>query len=116
MAKDSAGYRSKVLLPKDMDGFPVQVLSPNGANAALTVPNGSSDRVALPTDAEFVRIACTVDAYVAFGDVSVVASATTPLFPKGVELMEIPIGATYIAAFGITASGLLSATRMGAPD
>jgi len=116
MAKDSLGYRGKALMPKDRNGHPVQVLSLNGANAALTVPSGSSDRVALPADSEFLRIACNVDSYIAFGDNTVAASAVTPLFPKGVELAEVPVGATHIAAFGISAGGLLSATRMGVPD
>lgn len=116
MAKDSAGYRGKALMPKDKNGAPVQVLSLNGPNVALTVPSGSSDRVALPADCEFVRAAVSIDAYIAFGDGTVAASATTPLFPKGVELIEVPVGATHIAAFGISAGGLLSATRMGVPE
>lgn len=116
MAKDSAGYRSKALMPKDRNGYPVPILSLNGATAALTVPSGASDRVALPTDSEFIRVAINVDAYIALGDVTVVAGVTTPLFPKGVELIEVPVGATHLAAFGIAAGGLLSATRMGVPD
>lgn len=115
MAKDSAGYRGQALLPKDKNGFAVQVLSLNGNNAALTVPSGSSDRVALPADSEFVRVACSVDAYIAFGDVTVVASASTPLFPKGVEVIDVPVGVTHLAAFGISAGGQLSVTRMGVP-
>lgn len=113
MARDSLGYRGQSLLPKDRDGHAVQTLSP-GSNAALSVPNGSSDRVALPSEAEFVRIACNVDVYFEFGDSSVTASASSPLFPAGVELLEVPAGATYLAAYGIAAGGLLSVTRMGA--
>lgn len=91
--------------------FPVFV--PATANCVqLSVSNGSSDRVALPTMSPIVRIHSTGDCFLNFGDASVTAAATNMPHAAGSEYYGIPDGATYVAAYGDGEAGTLTITPM----
>jgi len=93
--------------------FPVFV--PDAANnATLTVPNGSSDRVALPTTSPIVRIYSPTDCFIVFGDSSVTATTTSMPHDAGAEYYGVPDSATYVAAYGNGGTGTMIITPMDA--
>ena len=101
------------IVPVDQNGFPIQTLG-LAATVTLSVA-GTSDRVALPPGAsheDIVRVACNTDCYIAFGDVTVVATTNDALFTQGVEAFKVPDGVTHIAAIQESASGIMTITEL----
>lgn len=101
------------VLPTDLNGNAIQALAPS-TNIADDV-DGASDNNVLPTGAsagDVIRVACSQDTYINFGDVSVTAAATDILMPAGVEYMQVPDDAGYIAYLQVSAAGRISVTLM----
>ena len=99
-------------LVRDTSGTAVQALLPSGNTTQTT--SGSSQRITLPNDTKLVRIASTVDVYVAFGGSGVNASSSSMLFPIGAEIFNIhdPL-ITHVAFLQVGAiPGVFSATKM----
>lgn len=99
-----------ILIPVDLRGHPIQTLAPE-VTAVLSF-GAASNRVALPSGAELVRIGATQDCYIEFGNGSVTASGSSIFMPKGSEIFRVPDGATHIAALQFNAGGQCSVTRM----
>lgn len=102
---------SNFTIPQSRKGEFLQVIAP-GSTSADDV-DGTTDNVALPSGAEVVRIAVSQDCYIAFGDVSVTATSADILMLRGVEVMKVPSGATYIAYLQVSAAGRISVTAAG---
>jgi hypothetical protein len=105
---------SSRIVPVDQNGFPIQTLALSSTTVKITV-GAASVRVALPSGAsheDIVRIACNTDAYIAFGDSTVVATESDALFTAGVEAFKIPQTATHVAALQESAGGLMTLTEM----
>ncbi len=101
---------ANIILSQDLRGNPIQALSPY---ENVSVPVGaSSNRVALPPDAEIVRLASSVDCFFRFGDSNVTVDGSGSVFTKGVEVFRVPVGATHICAIQLTSGGLMSVTKM----
>lgn len=102
---------AKFQLTRDKFGEPIQTLSPKD-NTNLNI-GGSSVRAVIPADAEVVRVAPTVDCYVAFGDSGVVADTGDMNMVTGVEIFRVPEGSTHVAVIQNGAvTGVLSITKM----
>ena len=97
---------------RDTSGAAVQALLPD-ATSTLSL-SGASGRVILPTNTNLVRIATTVDCYIAFGDSSVVATTNSMLFPTGADVFNVNRSdITHVAAILVGARpGVLTATKM----
>lgn len=81
-----------------------------GANAELAIGSASA-RVAVP--GAVIRVAATVPCRIRFGDASVVALASDPFFPEGVESFRVPPGATHLAAIRVGSDdGLATVTEI----
>lgn len=92
-----------VSLPIDKRGVAIQALATGGGRAQGNI-SGSSDRVALPTNAAVLRISATADCYIVFGNSGVTATqdVNSVLFPKGVEVMAVPLGTvTHMAVIQV---------------
>lgn len=102
---------ANVSLPQDQKGNAVQALAPStNANVAI---GAASANVALPAGAEVVRIAASCNCFINFGNSTITASGTSPVFNAGAEIFKVPVGATHIAVIQNGAvTGTLSATRM----
>lgn len=102
-------------MPFDYNGNPVQTLGLSSSTNSLSVAAASAN-VALPAGVaagDIVRVACTTDAYIEFGDSGVTAAqGTSAIFTTGVEVLKVPRGATHIAAVRIAADGFLSVTEL----
>jgi hypothetical protein len=98
-------------LVKD-SGAAIQAVRPDLNVSSVT--SGSSQRVAFPADTSVVRIASTVDLYIAFGNSAVTASSASMLFPVGAEVFSVqPDGITHVAFIQVGATpGVFSATKM----
>lgn len=93
-------------LPLDKRGYAIQALAPV-ARVGGTI-GASSDRVQLPAGSSVVRVSASSDCYILFGtgSVTAVADNTSDLFPKGVEVMAVPPGATHMAVIQLTTGGV----------
>lgn len=73
---------------------PLQVTKWSGNRVGVTT-GAVAQLIALPADTELVEITATENAYVAFGDGTVVATAavdaTSRLFLAGVQIVPVPI-------------------------
>lgn len=85
----------------------LMIFCPNGSTVTLSVNNGASSRVALPTLDPIcgaVRIiqSGTPATYIAFGDSTVTASSSDMLLglEKNPQIFRVPAGATHIAGNG----------------
>tara|TARA_R100001143_G_scaffold28420_1_gene28082 strand:+ start:4606 stop:4971 length:366 start_codon:yes stop_codon:yes gene_type:complete len=95
------------------NGERVQVLRWTGSRAFISF-NATSARVALPAGAEMIELVATESCYIAFGDVTVDATAainaTSRLFTAGVQQVPVPIDPatdepyTYVAAIEAAAT------------
>lgn len=103
---------SQPQLVRDTSGTAVQALLPSGNTTLSTT--GSSQRITLPADTRLVRLATTVDTYVAFGTATVTASTSSMLFPIGAEIFNInDVAITHVAFVHVGATpGVFSATKM----
>jgi hypothetical protein len=99
-------------LVRDTSGAAVQALLPD-STSVLSV-SGSTSRVAMPDSTNLVRIATTIDVYLAFGDGSVTATSSSMLFPAGAEVFNVnKTPWTHVAALMVGATpGPLTATKM----
>ena len=87
-------------------------LGPNVSKITVVV---TTARVALPTGAasgDIVRIAANTDCYIAFGSSTIEASSLDSLFTQGVEIMQVPRGATHVAAIREAEDGILTITEV----
>lgn len=102
--------RAKVV--KSEEGDAIQVLAPHGAAVNGNI-GASSARLTLPS-ADVVRVSCSIDTYVRFGDVSVNADSSSMLFLSGTEVFKVPEGAEHLAfiAFGAE-TGRISVMGLG---
>lgn len=103
---------TKPQMVRDTAGGLVQALRPS-TNVSLSVTT-SSARVALPSETALIRIATTVDVYLAFGNSGVTATTSSMLFPAGTEVFTIDDdNITHVAAVLVAStSGPLTATKM----
>ena len=107
----------EIKLPSDQNSNPVQVLSwDQSTSVKIGTVTTTSANVALNAaigDGDVVRIACTIDAYLAWGFGSAAtATSSNPLFTSGVEYMRVPDGATHISALRAgSADGVLCVTK-----
>jgi len=104
---------SNRILPIDVNNYPIQILALS-TTATLTVA-GTSARAALPAGAsheDIVRVASNTDCYIKFGDSTVEATSSDPLFTTGVESFKVPAQATHIAAIQVSAGGVMTITEM----
>lgn len=101
---------ANIVLSTDLRGHPIQALSPF-ENVSLPI-GASSNRTALPADAEIVRIAASVDCFFRFGDGTVTTDGSGNIFTKGVEVFRVPPGATHICTIQMTSGGTMSITKM----
>lgn len=100
-------------LVRDQNGSTVQALGPSPTGVATVAIGASSARVALPSNCDVIRVAASNDCYIKFGDVTVAATASDTIFPKGAELFTIPAGTTYLAVIQLGAvTGNVSITPM----
>jgi hypothetical protein len=98
----------------DQNGFPIQTLALGTDTNTITV-TGTSARQPLPSGAgaeDIVRLACNTDAFIIFGDVTVVAAPGDALFTAGVESFKVPDGATHIAAIQESSGGIMTITEL----
>lgn len=100
----------QITLPVDRVCHPIQTLAAD-LNTFKAI-GGVSDRVALPTGSEIVRVGVSNDCYALFGDNTVAADGTSMFLPKGVEVFRVPTGATHIAFIQSSAGGMASITKM----
>jgi hypothetical protein len=100
-------------LPQDRNGRSIQTLSPDDTTVANVAFGAASARVALPAGAAVVEISSSDFCRMAFGDVTVVASATSRIASPGSRVYRVPPGATNLAViqFGST-SGYVTITRL----
>ena len=57
-------------------------------------------------------MAAQEDVYLNFGDSGVTATTSSHLFPKGVEFMKVPKGATHFAVLRVNAGGVVSVSNV----
>ena len=103
-------------MPRSLDGAHLQAIVPDTVATTGTVVGtvgAASARVALPTGAEVVRVACVNDCYVNFGNSGVTAAGTNMLMLKGAEVFKIPTAATHIAFIQHTTGGAITITAAG---
>jgi len=92
-------------LPKDVDGHSIQTLAPVESTVAQVVIAGGNQRVALPTGANIIEIACNDVCRIKLGDSTVDAtSGTSRIFPPGAAVYRVPSGATHLAVTQVGAS------------
>ena len=65
------------------------------------------------TEASIVRLASSVDVYIAWGDSSVSASGSDVYFPSGVEVLVVPQYTTHLAIVQVSVGGPATATKLG---
>lgn len=92
----------------------MHALSIGAAGASITT-SGTSASAAIPNDASgtrarFVRVACTVAAYVKMGPSSVAATTSDILLNPEHQLVLQVGGATHIAAIQVASAGSVSVT------
>jgi hypothetical protein len=107
-------YESHPRLPKDRDGDAIQVLSVEESTVLQLDITGANDREALPANAEVVEIAASNTCRIVFGDSSVDATVgVRRIFPIGVAVYRVPLGATHIACVQVDGStGFVTVARM----
>jgi len=101
-------------LAHSTNGTEIQVLSITTEVAKLTA-SGTTSSAALPTgvsSGKLMRLATTEDCYIKFGGSGVTATATDTLFPAGVEILQCPTGATYIAVIQVSTGGPVTVTGL----
>ena len=97
--------------PLNLIGEGIQVFTPSlDTPSASITTSDTSQLVAIPTDVKLIRIACTADSYIAFGDNSVVADTSSSLYLVGVEPVGVPKGATHLAVIQKDTTGVCSLT------
>ncbi len=95
---------AKPKLATDINATPMQMAELADDATAVTVGLTSSV-VAIPSGAEAVRVALSVDSSIRFGLVSTtVTTSNGHYFPKGVEPFVVPNGATHIAVISYDGS------------
>lgn len=104
----------KISLETDLNGRPLQSLSPTQTGVQMIALSGSSTRVPIPvTEGQVVRIAASGNCHVAFGDSSIAATSSSMLFPVGVELFTLKPQWTHIAVIAESgATGNVSISDM----
>jgi len=90
----------KVRLPIDGSGNPVQALHPDSANEQIITSTGASQLSASLQGVEVVRVWSDADCHIAFGDIGVVATATSLLLKANSPEYFSLRGDWYIAVFG----------------
>jgi hypothetical protein len=101
-------------MPRDVNNTPVQTLELGTTTTKIAVAVASAS-VALPTGCsagDIVRIACNTDCYFTFGTSSVAADSNDALFITGVEIVQVPKGATHVAAIRVTDDGTMTITEV----
>ena len=98
-------------LPRDMLGWPIQAMAP-GTTAVVAI-GAASANVALPANAEVVRLAGNNNCHINFGTSGVTATTSSMLFPTGAEIFKVPAGATHVACIQSGAvTGSVTITKM----
>lgn len=85
-------------------------ISTSGTSAGDYLPGDRALMLEIPY---IVRLSATKDSWVAFGNGSATASASSTLFLKGTETFKLPDGCNFIAAITVDGTaGTLSAEVM----
>lgn len=108
-------------MPVDRHGRSPDALPPGGGTVTITINNSGTTGERLPGNQAamlerdtIVRVTCTEDSYVAFGENTATANSSSMVFLKGTESLQLPPGCNYVAGRSISeASGLLSVTIFG---
>ena len=106
--------RQPLDMPSDLSADPIQVLSLNGTPKNLQA-SATTNSTTLPTNVSggwVIRVASTEDCYINFGGSGVTATTSSYLFPKGVEYLKVPKGATHIAVVRVVVTGIVSITNV----
>ena len=101
-------------LARDANNTPIQTLELGATTTKIAVAVASAS-VALPTGCsagDVIRIACNTDCYFTFGTSSVAADSNDALFITGVEVLQVPRGATHVAAIRVTDDGTMTITEV----
>jgi len=98
------------ILPRDDNSERIQVLSlANAGSVHINSIEASSNRIAVPTNAEIIRISASGSVWLAFGNSTVSAAAQTSnsmLFTAGAEVFHLRDESfTNIAALSVTGEG-----------
>jgi hypothetical protein len=88
---------AKACMQTDSNGRAIQSLSPNMASIGAVGISGASARVALPTNAQVIRISTSGNCFVRFGDNTVTATSNDMLFPIGTEIFTMEPSWTHVA-------------------
>ena len=102
------------IVPVDANGFPIQTLALGRTTNVISV-TGTSARAEIPSGAgaeDIIRIACNTDCHIKFGDSTVEATTSDPLFTQGVEAFKVPDTSTHVAAIQVSASGTMTLTEL----
>ncbi len=84
-------------LVTDANGTAIQAVELADDAVAIAVGT-SSTRDVIPAGARLIRIGIDVDCYIKFGDNTVTATTSNGhFFPKGVEILMVPLGITDMA-------------------
>lgn len=100
-------------LLKDAWGHPIQAIAPDPDGVVSVSIGGTSQRVALLSDTDIVRVASNQPCFFRFGDSGVNAAGTDSLFQAGTEIFRVPEGTTHLAVIQSgTVTGIVTVTRM----
>ena len=96
------------LLPHDANDNPIPALAlkESGAHQIAIGTSSTRNSTAFDTDTQIISLYCDVPAYIAFGDSSIIASASDHYFPAGIYY-DIAINGeyTHMAALQVSDSG-----------
>ncbi len=103
-------------------GIPLQVARWSGKRISMTFGAGSG-RVVIPAGSQTIELTAAENCFIAFGDVTVVASSTiatdgSRLFLAGVQAVSVPLDTdgipfTHVAAIQQTVAGILQVEQLG---
>lgn len=98
MGQANTPLSSTLNLRRDKNNNAIQAITPNTTSCVNVAISGSSASDALPVGAEVVRLASSGNCYFVFGIGSApTATTSNMLFPTGVEVINVPAGATHFA-------------------
>ena len=84
-------------LPRAASGTAVQVLGVDDDGTVISAILGTETSSALPSGADIVEVNLTSDAYIAFGDSGVTASASSRVLPAGSYYYRLLEGQTHVS-------------------
>ena len=101
-------------LPYDVNGAMIQTLAPDEDTVVQVSIAAGNNTSPLPTNAQIVEVASSDLCRIKFGDSGVDAtSGVARLFPLGVAVYRVPVGATHVACTRVgTSTGLVTVASL----